>query len=209
MHPIQNYLFFYLFFIIQTISESVAAALEWYGGEEQALTANAIRKFDMWFDYMNTRNDVHAIKQIKHHRLAITDENFPAYKACMLDTINWLDEWQRNAESLTSNKADTNRLLLSAQTRRGIRISSLSGIEMIQELLERGAPMVHTSRFNQDPLEGFFGIMRSLGRRWDNPTIHQFGLNVNIIRNLKHFAPESGNCKPAYLDDTTALQPKR
>lgn len=158
---------------------------------------------------MNTRNDVHAIKQRKHHRLAITDENFPAYKACMLDTINWLDEWQRNAESLTSNKADTNRLLLSAQTRRGIRISSLSGIEMIQELLERGAPMVHTSRFNQDPLEGFFGIMRSLGRRWDNPTIHQFGLNVNIIRNLKHFAPESGNCKPAYLDDTTALQPKR
>ena len=47
---------------------------------------------------------------------------------------------------------------------------------------------VLTERFCQDPVEEYFGNQRKLGRRSDNPDIHQFGYNANTIesRGLCH-----------------------
>ena len=54
---------------------------------------------------------------------------------------------------------------------------------------------VLTERFCQDPVEEYFGKQRQLGRRSDNPDIHQFGYNSNTIRIERSISCQSGNTK--------------
>ena len=49
-------------------------------------------------------------------------------------------------------------------------------------MLDQGFDFVLSERFCQDVVEEYFGRQRSLGRRNDNPTLHQFGYNDNTIR---------------------------
>ena len=54
-----------------------------------------------------------------------------------------------------------------------------------------------SNRFNQDPLEEFFGIRRCHGGRCENPTVQQFIKNSVAIRIQKSaaLAPIRGNCR--------------
>ena len=61
-------------------------------------------------------------------------------------------------------------------------------------------PFVLTERFNQDVLEEHFGRHRSLGRRNDNPTVHQFGYQSNTIRMQRSVAPVTGNTKGSHKE---------
>ena len=54
---------------------------------------------------------------------------------------------------------------------------------------------VLTERFCQDPVEEYFGNQRKLGRRRDNPDIHQFGNNANTIRIQRTVSCQSGNTR--------------
>ena len=54
---------------------------------------------------------------------------------------------------------------------------------------------VLTERFCQDPVEEYFGNQRKLGRRSDNPDIHQFGYNANTIRIQRTVSCQSGNTR--------------
>ena len=76
---------------------------------------------------------------------------------------------------------------------------------------------VFSERFNQDPLESFFGKQRSHGGHWDNPTVKDFVYNTTSLRRQGALAkdPIRGNCrrrvrdsKQADLIDNTPL-PKR
>ena len=69
-------------------------------------------------------------------------------------------------------------------------------------------------RFNQDPIEDFFGKQRGHGGRCDNPTVQQFVKNSVSIRTQKSasLAPIRGNCRrkrrtEIVVDDTPL--PKR
>lgn len=67
------------------------------------------------------------------------------------------------------------KMFLSWQTYEGFSITVHSAIEVVRFLLEEGMEFVLTERFCQDPVEEYFGKQRQLGRRSDNPDIHQFG----------------------------------
>ena len=80
-----------------------------------------------------------------------------------------------------------------------------------------GVRAVFSERFNQDPLESFFGKQRSHGGRCDNPTVKDFVYNITSLRLQGALAkdPVRGNCrrrardsKQADLIDNTPL-PKR
>ena len=73
-----------------------------------------------------------------------------------------------------------------------------------------------TSKFNQDPLEGFFGTHRMTGGWNDNPTVKQFLDNTVTLRVQKSAVlnPVRGNCRkrPHSLDeaiDNTALKRRK
>ncbi len=78
-----------------------------------------------------------------------------------------------------------------------------------------GVKAVFSERFNQDPLESFFGKHRSFGGTCDNPTVKDFVFNTTSLRMQGALAkdPIRGNCKRKSNDhenviDNTPL-PKR
>ncbi|KAH8026327.1 hypothetical protein HPB51_019566 [Rhipicephalus microplus] len=86
-------------------------------------------------------------------------------------------------------------LFASRQITESLRVSLLSIIDIIDELHKAGVPYVLTAKLNQDPLERFFGIVRSFHGDDDHPTIIQFS---QIYRLLSLFTPVrnavKGNC---------------
>ena len=85
-------------------------------------------------------------------------------------------------------------------------------MELTRYLLQ--VHFVLSERFNQDPLENFFGMQRSSCGRCDNPTVQQFVKNAVFIRVQKSaaVAPFRGNCRQRrtreVLVDSTPI-PKR
>ncbi|KAH8020274.1 hypothetical protein HPB51_025764 [Rhipicephalus microplus] len=86
-------------------------------------------------------------------------------------------------------------LFASRQTTESLRVTLLSITDIIDELHKAGVPYVLTAKLNQDPLERFFGIVRSFHGDDDHPTIIQFS---QIYRLLSVFTPVrnavKGNC---------------
>ena len=71
-------------------------------------------------------------------------------------------------------------------------------VELTKELLGMpGCKYVLTEKFNQDPLEHFFGKQRGAGGRNDNPTVQQFLYNTTSLRVQRSLAltPIYGNCR--------------
>ena len=71
-------------------------------------------------------------------------------------------------------------------------------VELTKELLGMpGCKYVLTGKFNQDPLEHFFGKQRGAGGRNDNPTVQQFLYNITSLRVQRSLAltPIYGNCR--------------
>ena len=89
-------------------------------------------------------------------------------------------------------------MFIPLQSYEGILISANSLIECVQFLLNEGMEYVLTERFCQDPVEEYFGNQRKLGRRSDNPDLHQALYNDNTIRIQKEVSITSGNTRGRY-----------
>ena len=179
----------------QVLSESVFQALQTYGPPDAIGTAVYCQMFDQFFDCMNVRNSVEAVKKgkpfLKPYK-NLNDERF----IWLIDTfLKYFSDWKdsiANRPGQFTNNAKSN-MFMSWQTYEGIKITVHSSIELIKYLLSQNVPYVFTERFCQDPLENYFGQQRSIGRRKDNPTIRDFGYNDNTIRTSKIFRPIAGN----------------
>lgn len=49
-------------------------------------------------------------------------------------------------------------------------------------LMEPGVEFILSEKFSQDPLEEHFSKQRGMGGRCDNPTVNQFGYNLNTLQ---------------------------
>ncbi|KAH8020367.1 hypothetical protein HPB51_001000 [Rhipicephalus microplus] len=132
-------------------------------------------KMDGFVDYGGVTNE--GTHQLADHALVIKDF------LVMLDTT----EFNHNTKNTL--------LFASRQTTESLRVTLLSIIDIIDELHKAGVPYVLTAKLNQDPLERFFGIVRSFHGDDDHPTIIQFS---QIYRLLSLFTPlrnaVKGNC---------------
>ncbi|KAG0410047.1 hypothetical protein HPB47_012835 [Ixodes persulcatus] len=96
------------------------------------------------------------------------------------DFIDLLNLTERN--HITNNGI----MFASAVTMQSLRVTLLSVRDIIQELLTEGAIYVLTAKLNQDPLERFFGMVRSFGGDEDHPTVITFSY---IYRLLSLYTP--------------------
>ncbi|KAG0443014.1 hypothetical protein HPB47_015379, partial [Ixodes persulcatus] len=96
------------------------------------------------------------------------------------DFIDLLDLTERN--HITNNGI----MFASAVTMQSLIVTLLSVRDIIQELLTEGAIYVLTAKLNQDPLERFFGMVRSFGGGEDHPTVITFSY---IYRLLSLYTP--------------------
>ncbi|KAK8768616.1 hypothetical protein V5799_014923 [Amblyomma americanum] len=72
----------------------------------------------------------------------------------------------------------------------------MSVLSLIEFLHSRGVSYILTASLNQDPLERFFGLVRSFGGDEDHPTVTNFG---QLFRLLSLYTPVKlavkGNCE--------------
>jgi hypothetical protein len=73
------------------------------------------------------------------------------------------------------------KMFISQQTHEGLQITAHSTVEVVKFLLSHGLNSVLTERFQQDPLEEYFGNQRQRGRRSDNPDALQFAYNDRAL----------------------------
>ena len=100
------------------------------------------------------------------------------------DWLNSVQQYQGNSTKDTGQK-----LFISWQTCKGLKIRVNQMIEATQFLLWHQVKYVLTECFCQYPLENWFGRQRSLESRKDNPSMVAFGYNNDAIKNQKHFKP--------------------
>ena len=78
-----------------------------------------------------------------------------------------------------------------------------------------GVKVLFSERFNQDPLESFFGKHRRRGGHCDNPTVKDFLINTMSLRIQGSLAkdPIRGNCRPTDSEELDIIDetplPKR
>ena len=78
-------------------------------------------------------------------------------------------------------------MFISQQTYEGLQMTTHSAVEIVKFLLSKGLNNVLTERFQQDPLEEYFGNQRQRARRADNPDAFQFGYSdraLDVQRNI-------------------------
>lgn len=130
------------------------------------------------------------------------------------DFVGYLDEWEASVQDRNID-APKDKMLLSKETRDGLRMTVFSFTEMVPHLLKMSGPkFILSARFNQDPLEVYFGKQRARGGRNDNPTASQFLQHVQAIRVGKSMS--FGHCSNIEkrkvdhnIDELSAPLPKR
>ena len=98
--------------------------------------------------------------------------------------FEYLREWKDSTEQGPSNftQSARSKLFISWQTYEGFQITVNAVIDICKFVLHEGMENVLTERFCKDPVEGYFGSQRKLGRRNDNQQIRTFGYIDNTTR---------------------------
>ncbi|KAH8019232.1 hypothetical protein HPB51_018459 [Rhipicephalus microplus] len=93
-------------------------------------------------------------------------------------------------------------MFASQVTMESLRVTLSSILELTNDLLAKGARYVLTGKLNQDPLERFFGITRSLEVTKDHPTILSFS---HIYRLLSLYTPVKASIAGNVQEEPTLI----
>ena len=84
-------------------------------------------------------------------------------------------------------------MFISWHSYEGLQITVHSFKEVCKFLLQQGIPYILSKRFCPDDLENYFGKQRVIGRRCNNPTVHDSNYNNNTIKSQFLVRPIAGN----------------
>lgn len=138
----------------------------------------------MFFDCMNTRQ----AGEGKHKRKPDLDPYRSGKDVRLLwlenEFLGYLAEWDPGVQAREGFTAtEMKKMTISQDTLEGLRMSVCSFVEMARYLLsQKPGLFLLSERFNQEPLESFFGQQRARGGRSDNPNVKTFLQNTQAIR---------------------------
>ena len=172
---------------VQVLRETVGNVLNSFDLEETAGTAKFCIMLDKFFDCLNVRDTTERITKRK-----------PLLKPyCSIDDarFEWLDEfiqyfklWKESIEESNDTNYRENarsQMFISWQSYEELQITVLSFTEICKFLLKHGIPYILSERLSQDDVENYFGRQRAIGRRFDNPTVRDFGYNDDTLPKKK------------------------
>lgn len=163
-----------LIFYLQLFSESTAAALEFYSRQDvckelhdSKATAAFTRRMNGLFDCLNSRRPEHVqYNEAEHIAVRNTTRDFicyygyPAFIYCYRCNMNifqtlkenqtWLNNCCDYIESLPKQRQ---ACFLTKPTSEALRVTLLSTIALVENLLASGFRYVLVGNFGQDPLE--------------------------------------------------------
>ena len=171
---------------VQILSRTTSEALKFYSIRDSAATQTLLLFMDRFFDMLNVRSPEEAVKKRKDDlrpyssaedsRLTWLEEGFLAYLDDWEDAVRKRDGFRRGEQEL---------MLLSSETRVGLRITVNSFVGMLRELLkypELKGKYLLSERISQDPLENFFGKVRQAGGRNANPSVKTMQEATDVLR---------------------------
>ncbi|KAH7985071.1 hypothetical protein HPB49_026625 [Dermacentor silvarum] len=179
----------------QVFSRSMCSGIKFYADQkvlnlqEAAGTIAFTERMNDLFDSMNRR---HPIEGVRHGSRDLT---------VIRDSIQWLDDWERELQSGAIMK----EMFLTSTTAEGLRVTMLSTLALAEYLLSKcDYKYVLTAKFNQDPLERFFGKARQAACDNDHPDMPTF---LQLYRMLSVYSllkpPRFGNCE--VIEENPAL----
>ena len=184
----------------QTLSSSVADAIEWCEGKGMQQfkgcgpTVEFIRMFDRVFDVLNSRNP-----RANNYNAPIRKTNYQFVK-------KFLDEACKYVKDL---KGPEGQSMLMSQRKTGFLgflVCIEAALGMAKDLVCGEDPVlkyVLTYKMSQDHLELFFGAVRAAGGWNNNPTALQFRSAYKQLMMRHQITGGRGNCIPQ--DDTEML----
>lgn len=170
--------------LLQVLSNSVSCAFTSTEKEEFAETARFCQMFDRFFDCLNTRRIGEGKEVRKPDLEPYWSENDARFTWLEKSFLGYLNEWKTSVNTRPGfDKSAQAKMMLSYETIEGLKMAVYSFIELARYLLEQKPGLfILAERFNQDPLEAFFGQQRSRGGRSDNPNVKRFLENSQAIR---------------------------
>ncbi|XP_075727729.1 uncharacterized protein LOC142768959 [Rhipicephalus microplus] len=111
------------------------------------------------FDCLNSRRPEHV------------QYNEAEHIATLKENVTWLNNCCDYIESLPKQRQ---ACFLTKPTSEALRVTLLSTIALVENLLASGFRYVLVGNFGQDSLERFFGIARHVAGDGGQPTIQQF-----------------------------------
>ena len=171
---------------VQILSHSVATALKFYDIPGSQATQTFVANMNRFFDMLNVRSKNEGIHKMKEDL-----KPYESHSDCRLhwlenDFLQYLATWEENVEQRPGFKpAEKSLMLLSRETREGLRITIQSFVSLARQLLsDEGlhGKYLLSERFSQDPLEKFFGKIRQAGGRGNNPTVKLLQETTDILR---------------------------
>ena len=156
----------------QVLSASVARGLRMYmhdrGTEHMCGTAEYVKRCNDWFDVVNCHG-------------AITLENMHQRVDELKAACGWFIQQRKFADQMSTGDES---MFLAYKTVFDIELTMLSFEGLITDFMQLYSGsgfVIYPGRFNQDPLENFFGHIRAKGGHNKNPMAVQYGPRLQQI----------------------------
>ena len=196
----------------QVLSDTVARYFYAYHTDEYHGTAEFCSMMDKFFDIFNVKNNVEHISKSKAFLRPFSSSDDSRLVWLMEVFLPYFEHWRDsiNKREGKFSLTDKQKMFLSHQTYLGIIMNVHSLIGLVQYVLRHRNDHVYdgtnddiqdfllTGKISQDSTEENFGRHRGMGRRNDNPTLHQFGYDSNTIRMSRNLMPVTGNTEGAH-----------
>ncbi|KAH7932519.1 hypothetical protein HPB52_024445 [Rhipicephalus sanguineus] len=141
---------------VQLLSRSVATGLKVY----KRLQHPGLEDSDGTAQFTSLVNDLFDALNVKLPRFGIRSSS---------NEIEVIGEFLRLVNVTEQNHIREGTVMFASQvTMESLRVTLASVLDLIRDLLSKGAQYVLTGKLNQDPLERFFGITRSFGEVADD-----------------------------------------
>ena len=181
----------------QVLSKTVSSVLRKFFGENSNATADFCENVNKFFDCFNVRSPKEGELRRNLDLAPYTSDTDYRFRWLEDDFLGYLKDWQESIQKREGNYDDSAKakMFISWQTYEGLKISIYSPIGVTKFLLANGAEYVLTDMLCQDPVEEYFGRQRAIGRRFDNPSMREFGCNDNKLRIQRSILSLQGNTK--------------
>lgn len=171
----------------QVFSNSVADGLRYLQEKE----VQGFQQCDGTIRFTKLANDMFDVlnRKLPYEGVRLGSQDF----AVLEGVFHFLDSWEKEVADGKISKD----MFLTKSTSEGLRVTLHSTIGLCRYLLsECGFSYVLTNKFNQDPLERFFGTIRQAGVQNDHPTMTTFLQLYRLLSVQKLIKPPKySNCE--------------
>ena len=171
---------------VQILSRTTSEAFCYYGIQGSAAAQTLLLFMDRFFDMLDVRSKDESVRKRK--------DDLKPYESADDSRLTWLedaflgyfDAWESTVKKRDGfSKSEKALMLLSSETREGLRITVHSFVTVVREFLqhpELKGKYLLSERLNQDPLENLFGKVRQAGGRNINPNVKMMEEATDVLR---------------------------